>query len=49
MIKFTQIILSRLVETNGILYSYYENSELWKYDVDEEEADYAMTIIQNIQ
>lgn len=48
MIKFTQVVLSRIIVDNWILYSYYENSELSKYNVDEEEADYAMNIIQNI-
>lgn len=47
-IKFTQIVLSRLVEDDWILYSFYESWELSKYNVDEEEADYAMNIIQNV-
>ena len=49
LVQFAQIVLSRIELNNNVLFSYYESSELKKFNIDEEEADYAMNIIQNIE
>lgn len=47
-IRFTQLLLERMVQKWDLLYSYYDDKELKKYDVDQEEASYPLMIIQNI-
>ena len=47
-IKFLQLLLNRIQEKDGLLYTYYDEIELKKYDIDQEEAAYGLHIIQNI-
>ncbi len=47
-IKFLQLLLNRIKQHNDILYTYYDENELGKYDIDQEEAAYGLHIIQNI-
>ena len=48
-IKFLSLILRRLTTHKDIIYSYYDEKELKKYNIDDEQAGYAMSVIQNIQ
>lgn len=47
-IKFLQLLLNRIQQKEKLLYVYYNEDELKEYDVDQEEAAYALHIIQNI-
>lgn len=47
-IKFLQLLLNRIKEKGELLYTYYDEVELKKYDIDQEEAAYGLHIIQNI-
>lgn len=47
-VKFLQLLLNRIQQKDEVLYTYYDESELEKYDVDQTEAAYALHIIQNI-
>lgn len=47
-IKFLQLLLNRIKQKDGLLYTYYDEEELKKYDIDQEEAAYGLHIIQNI-
>jgi len=47
-IKFMQKVLDRMIQDWNIVYSYYEDSELSKYKLDEEEAVYWQFIMQDI-
>jgi phosphoesterase RecJ-like protein len=47
-IKFMQKVLDRMVQDWNIVYSYYQDSELSKYKLDEEEAVYWQFIMQDI-
>jgi phosphoesterase RecJ-like protein len=47
-IKFLQLLLNRIHQTGDLLYTYYDEEELRKYNVDTEEASYGLHIIQNI-
>jgi nanoRNase/pAp phosphatase (c-di-AMP/oligoRNAs hydrolase) len=47
-IKFLQLLLNRIAQKDEILYTYYDENELEKYDIDQEEAAYGLHIIQNI-
>ncbi|HMS91799.1 MAG TPA: DHHA1 domain-containing protein, partial [Candidatus Absconditabacterales bacterium] len=46
--KFLQLLLNRMQHKDKLLYVYYDEEELKEYDVDQEEAAYALHIIQNI-
>lgn len=48
-IKFLQVLLERLTQKWDILYTYYDIDELSKYDIDNEQAWYGLTIIQEIK
>lgn len=48
-IRFLQLLLNRIKQKNTILYTYYNEKELEKYDIDQEEASYGLHIIQNIE
>ena len=48
-IKFLGILINRIQIKGDILYCYYEQKELKKYKIDEEEAGYWLVVIQNIQ
>ena len=47
-IRFLSLLLNRIQVTGDILYSYYIDRELKKYHLDQEEAGYGITILQNI-
>lgn len=47
-IRFLQLLLNRIKQKDELLYTYYDEAELKKYDVDQEEAAYGLHIIQNI-
>ena len=47
-IKFLQLLLNRIQQKGELLYTYYDEAELKKYDIDQEEAAYGLHIIQNI-
>ena len=47
-IKFMQKVLDRMVQDWNIVYSYYQDSELSKYKLDEEEAVYWQFVMQDI-
>ena len=47
-IKFLQLLLNRIKQKDELLYTYYDDDELKKYDIDQEEAAYGLHIIQNI-
>ena len=47
-IKFLQLLLNRIKQKDDLLYTYYDEDELEKYDIDQEEAAYGLHIIQNI-
>jgi len=47
-IKFLQLLLNRIDQKEELLYTYYDEEELKKYDIDSEEAAYGLHIIQNI-
>jgi len=47
-IQFLQLLLNRMKQKDGLLYTYYDEIELKKYNIDQEEATYALHIIQNI-
>lgn len=47
-IKFLQLLLNRINQKHGLLYTYYDEMELERYDIDEGEAAYGLYIIQNI-
>ena len=47
-IKFLQLLLNRIQQKDELLYTYYDEEELEKYNIDQEEAAYGLHIIQNI-
>lgn len=47
-IKFMQLLLSRIKSDGDILYTYYDEKELKKYKIDEEQWVYAQIIMQDI-
>jgi len=47
-IRFLQLLLNRIKQKDELIYTYYDDEELEKYNVDQEEAAYALHIIQNI-
>lgn len=47
-IKFLQLLLNRIRQNWDIIYTYYQEDELQTYNIDSEEAAYALHIIQNI-
>lgn len=47
-LKFVQLLLNRIKQKGSLLYSYYSDEELKKYKIDQEEANYALRIIQDI-
>lgn len=47
-IKFLQLLLNRIKQKGELLYTYYDEIELKKYDIDQEQAAYGLHIIQNI-
>lgn len=47
-IKFLQLLLNRIQQKQELLYTYYDEDELKKYNIDQEEAAYGLHIIQNI-
>jgi len=47
-IKFMQLLLDRIKNDWEILYTYYNESDLKKYNIDLEEASYSLNVIQNI-
>lgn len=47
-IKFLQLLLNRIKEKDWLLYTYYDEDEMKTYNVDAEEAAYALHIIQNV-
>lgn len=47
-IKFLQLLLNRIKQKEGLVYTYYDDDELKKYEIDQEEAAYGLHIIQNI-
>ncbi|MEI8008585.1 MAG: hypothetical protein WCI00_04135 [bacterium] len=47
-IKFLQLLLNRIDQKDELLYTYYDEEELKKYNIDPEEASYGLHIIQNI-
>ena len=47
-IKFLQLLINRIKQKGDLLYTYYDEVELKKYDIDQEEAAYGLHIIQNI-
>lgn len=48
-IKFLKLLLKRLTSYKDIIYSYYDEKELVKYHIDDEQAGYGISIIQNIE
>lgn len=48
-IKFLQLLLNRIQQKEGIVYTYYDEKELIEYAIDEEEAWYGLHVIQNIE
>lgn len=48
-VRFVNLLLKRLTTYKDILYSYYDEKELEKYNIDDEQAGYGISIIQNIQ
>lgn len=48
-IQFLKVLLDRLKQKWDILYTYYDLDELIKYDIDNEQAWYGLTIIQEIK
>lgn len=48
-IRFLQLLLNRIKQKDELLYTYYDDSELEKYDIDTEEAAYGLHIIQDIE
>ena len=48
-IRFVNLLLKRLTTYKDILYSYYDEKELEKYHIDDEQAGYGISIIQNIE
>jgi phosphoesterase RecJ-like protein len=47
-VKFLQLLLNRIKQKDDLLYTYYDEIEVKKYDIDLEEAAYGLHIIQNI-
>lgn len=47
-IRFLQLLLNRMKQKDDLLYTYYDERELEEYNIDLEEAAYALHIIQNI-
>lgn len=47
-VQFMQKLLSRMILKNNILYTYFTQDELLSSQIDEEEAVYAQTIMQDI-
>lgn len=47
-IKFLQLLLNRIQQEGELLYVHYDEAELEKYDIDQEQAAYALHVIQNI-
>lgn len=47
-IRFLQLLLNRIHQKGGLLYTYYDEKELDEYGIDQEEASYGLHIIQNI-
>ena len=58
-VQFMQLVLWRMQkmhitmdwsnEVLNVIYSYYEDSELWIYDIDHDEADYWLNVMQDIR
>lgn len=48
-IKFLGELIKRIQIQWEVLFSYYEEADLKKYKIDEEEAGYGLVVIQNIQ
>lgn len=48
-IKFTSLLLDRIKQKWNLLYSFYDDNELREYDIEQEQASYPLTIIQNIE
>lgn len=48
-IRFLKVFLERLEENWDILYSYYDSDELDNFNVDNEQASYGLTLIQEIK
>lgn len=48
-IQFLKVLLDRLKQKWDILYTYYDLEELNQYDIDNEQAWYGLTIIQEIK
>lgn len=48
VIQFTQLMLNRMKQAWDMIYSYYDDKDLKHYWVDEEEANYPLMVIQNI-
>lgn len=46
--RFLQLLIQRIKQTDNILYTYYDEEELKEYNIDQEEAAYGLHIIQNI-
>lgn len=47
-IKFMQLLLSRMEQKGNLIYSYYADKDLKNYSLDQEEASYALNVIQNV-
>ncbi|MCK9466948.1 MAG: bifunctional oligoribonuclease/PAP phosphatase NrnA [Candidatus Absconditabacterales bacterium] len=48
-INFLKILLERMIIEGDILYSYYDVDELKNYNIDNEQASYGLTILQEIK
>ncbi|HKL43985.1 MAG TPA: bifunctional oligoribonuclease/PAP phosphatase NrnA [Candidatus Absconditabacterales bacterium] len=48
-INFLKVLLERISQKGDVLYTYYDIDELHKYDIDQEQAGYGLTIIQEIK
>lgn len=48
-VQFSQLLLWRMKKEWDILYTYYQEKELKKYDIDEEQAGWAMYTMQDIE
>lgn len=47
--KFLEMLIKRIRVQGEILFSYYQGNELAKYGIDQEEAGYGLSVIQNIE
>lgn len=48
-VRFLQLLLNRVEQKEWVLYTYYDEDEMKSYNIDQEEAAYALHIIQNIE